>query len=194
MDLMKSIREIGCFEVSSNLTKVLDSEDVWAKAGEMMPLTDKNVVDNIEKIARWMVSFGKSKYLFLNPEIALIERLAVLRPQQEAMMLVPCDMEEDVRIRLQNNRPRNMKTLLLEEPFFPEKFYPGNGIIVVCGYLAGGRIMVLPETYRMIDHYFSVFYGKKVFVPYAELTEGIRYGGWLEASLDKFSRIWRDEE
>lgn len=194
MDLLKTIREIGFFEVTANLAKVLDSRDVWFKAGEIMPLPDKRGVDNIEKIAKWMASFGKSKYLFLTPEIALIERLAVLCPQQEAMVLAPCDMEEDVRTRLQNNCPRNMRTLLLKEPFFPENFYPGNGIIVVCGYLAGGRTMVLPETYRMIDHYFSAFYGKKLFVPYTELNEGVRYGGWLEVSIDKFSRIWRDGE
>lgn len=52
--------------------------------------------------------------------------------------------------------------------------------------------MVLPETYRMIDHYFGGFYGKKVFVPYAELAEGVRYGGWLEVSTEKFNRIWSD--
>ena len=51
--------------------------------------------------------------------------------------------------------------------------------------------MVLPETYRMIDHYVGGFYGKKVFVPYTELAEGARYGGWLEVSADKFNQIWR---
>lgn len=194
MDLLKSIREIGFFEVGNNLTKVLDSGAVWSRAGEMMPLPDKNVADNIEKIVKWIASFEKSKYLFLSPEIVLIERLAELCPQQEAMMLVPCDMEKDAHIRLQDNCPRHMKTFLLKEPFFPEDFYPRNGIIVVCGYLAGGRIMVLPETYRMIDHYFGTFHGRKIFIPYVELTEGVRYGGWLEASMDKFSGIWRSGE
>lgn len=192
MDLLKSVREIGFFEMGRNLTKVLDSKDIWSKAGAAMPLPETNLADNIEKIARWLASFGKSQYLFLTPEIALIEHLAALCPQQEAMILVPCDMEEDVHARLRDNLPKCMKTSLLEEPFFPEGFYPGNGIIVACGYLACGRIMALPETYRMIDHYFAGFYGKKVFIPYAELAEGVRYGGWLEVSTEKFNKIWSD--
>lgn len=192
MELLKSVREIGFFELSTNLSKVLNSEAVSSKAGASLPLPDTNIVDSVEKIAKWLASFGKSKYLFLSPEIALIECLAALCPQQEAIMLAPCDMGEDVRARLANNLPRHMRTLLLEEPFFPEDFYPGNGIIVVCGYLAGGRAMVLPETYRLIDHYVGGFYGKKVFVPYTELTEGTRYAGWLEVSAEKFNRIWRD--
>ncbi len=194
MDLLKSVREIGFFETGGNLTRVLDSEAVWSKAGAMMPLPEPDLADNVEKVAKWLASFGKDKYLFLTPEIALIERLAALCPQQEAIILLPCDMEAEVRIRLGNNLPRQMKTSLLEEPFFPEAFYPGNGIIVICGYLAGGRTIVLPETYRMIDHYAGGFYGKKVFVPYTELSEGTRYGGWMESSEDKFSRIWRDGE
>jgi len=193
MNLLKAVREIGFFEMSVNLTKVLDSAAVWSKAGALLPLPEAALADNIEKIAKWLASFGKSKYLFLTPEIALIERLAALCPQQEAMLLVSSDMEEDVCTRLKNNLPKRMKTSLLEEPFFPEGFYPQNGIIVACGYLAGGRAMVLPETYRMIDHYVGSFYGKKVFVPYTELAESTRYGGWLETSADKFGGIWRTE-
>lgn len=194
MDLLKSVREIGFFEMSVNLAKVLKSEAVWSKAGAAMPLPETSLVDDIERIVQWLSSFGKNKYLFLTPEIALIEHLAALCPQQEAVMLVPCGTEEDVRTRLKNNLPKQMRTSLLEEPFFPEGFYPHNGIIVACGYLAGGRVMVLPETYRMINHYIGGFYGQKVFIPYTELAEGVRYDGWLEASGDKFSRIWRGRE
>lgn len=192
MDLLKSVREIGFFEMGVNLTRVLNSEAVWTKAGAIMPLPEIGLLDNVGRIAEWLASFGKSKYMFLTPELALIEHLAALCPGQEAIMVVSSDTEEEVRMRLQNNLPKHMRTLLLEEPFFPEEFYPQNGIIVACGYLAGGRAMVLPEIYRMIDHYVGGFYGKKVFVPYTELAEGTRYDGWLEASVDKFSRIWRD--
>ena len=159
-----------------------------------MPLPPADTADNIEKIAGWLESFGKSKYMFLTPEIALIERLALLGPRQEAMILVPCDMQEEVRARLRGNLPRQMDTSLLKEPFFPEGFFPGNGIIVTCGYLAGSRTMVLPETYRMIEHYTGGFYGKTVFVPYTELEEGTRYDGWMEVPSNRFKRIWRNGE
>lgn len=191
MDLLKLVREIGVFELGANLTKVLNSEAIWSKAGAIMPLPEADLLNNIERIAGWLTSFGKSKYLFLTPELALIEYLAALCPGKEAIMVVSSDMESDIRARLWNNLPKHMRTSLLEEPFFPNEFYPQNGIIVACGYLAGGRAMVLPETYRMIDHYVGGFYGKKVFVPYTELAEGTRYGGWLETSADKFNQIWR---
>ncbi|MGX8705118.1 MAG: hypothetical protein ACSW8J_00920 [bacterium] len=191
---MKTSREIGFFETNVNLSTVLHSDAIRSEAGAIMPLPDANLAARIQDIAEWIVSFGKRKYLFMTPEIALIDALAALRPDQTAMILSPCDLSEDVRTRMRHNLPKRMKTFILEEPFFPEAFYPANGLIVACGYLAGGRAMVLPETYRMIDHYMTGFYGKKVFIPYTALAEGTRYGGWLEVSADKFSGIWRDAE
>ena len=191
MELLKLAQEIGFFELGINLTNVLNSEAIWSKAGAVMPLPEVDLLNEIERIAGWLASFGKSKYMFLTPELALIEHLAALYPGQEAIMVVSSGMESDIRARLWNNLPKHMRTSLLDEPFFPNEFYPQNGIIVACGYLAGGRAMVLPETYRMIDHYVGGFSGKKVFVPYTELAEGARYGGWLEVSADKFNQIWR---
>lgn len=192
MELLKTVREVGFFETGRNLTQVLDSGAVRAQAEAVMPLPAPNLADAMERIAGWLSAFRKEKYLFLTPEIALVELLAARNPEQEAMLLVPCGTEEEVRARLEDNLPRQMRTSLLEEPFFPREFYPDNGIIIACGYLAGSRAMVLPETYRIIDHYTAGFYGKKVFIPYAELSEGTRYEGWIEVSMEKFSRLWRD--
>lgn len=191
MEILKTVRDIGFFETGRNLIQVLDSGAVRAQVGATMPLPAPNLADVMERITEWLSAFGKKKYLFLTPEIALVELLAAQDPEREAILMVPCGMEE-VRARLENNLPRQMRTSLLEEPFFPKEFYPDNGIIIGCGYLAGNRAMVLPETYRMIDHYAAGFYGKKVFVPYAELSEGIRYEGWIEVSAEKFSGSWRD--
>lgn len=192
MDMLKTVREIGFFETGNNLVEVLSSEDVRAKAGEVMPLPDKELIKNTSKIADWLAAFGKYKYMFLTPEIHLIDCLAKHGAQNEAILLVPCDMEKEVKERLSVNLPRGMRVSLLEEPYFPEAFYPGNGLVVACGYMASGRLMVLPETYRMIDHY-SGFLGKKVFVPYVELKEAVRYEGWMEVSRDRFNTIWRAE-
>ena len=107
-------------------------------------------------------------------------------------MLVPSDMEMEIKERLSANLPRSMCVSLIDEPYFPDAFYPGNGILVVCGYTAGGRLMVLPETYRMLDHY-SGFLGKKVFIPYVELDDAVRYEGWMEVNRDRFNTVWRAE-
>ena len=83
---------------------------------------------------------------------------------------------------------------MLNETEYPESvgidFRPRNGIIVISGYLAGERIMVLPETYRLINSYGNGFMGKTVFVPYTTIEESIRYAAWLEVRADKFNEIW----
>lgn len=192
MDMLKTVREIGFFETGYNLVEVLGSKDVQVKAGEVMPLPDKTLPENSEKIAEWLSAFGKQKYMMFTPEIRLIDHLSKYGEQNEALILVPCDMESEVQERLTANLPKSMQVSLLKEPYFPEAFYPCNGLLVACGYLAGGRLMVLPETYRMIDHY-SGFLGKKVFIPYVEFEDAVRYEGWMEVNQDGFSTVWRAE-
>lgn len=191
MDMLKTVREIGFWETGYNLESVLGSDTVRMKAGETFPLPDKDVMNSIEKTAAWLAGFGKRKYMFLTPEIAVIEKLAAFaKDGSEAIILVPCDMEEDMKERLKGNLPKGMHVSLLEEPYFPVAFYPENGVLAACGYMAGNKAMVLSETYRMIEHYRG-FLGKKVFIPYAELEGGVRYTGWKEISTDKFSTVWR---
>lgn len=192
MDMQKIAREIGLFETGINLSKVCNSTNVIQKVGASMPLPDEDIVDRIPQIAAWLHSFGKSKYMFLTPEIALIEEMSKLSNQEEVIIAIPCDLEEEAKERLRNNLPRNIEVTILEEPYFPQSFFPGNGLMVVCGYAAGGRPMVLPDTYRMVEHY-SGFLGKKVFIPYKDLETAARYDGWLEVSQQRLSKKWRSE-
>ena len=189
MDMQKIAREIGLFETGINLSKVCQSGDVTQKVGASMPLPDEKIADNIPQIASWLHSFGKNKYMFLTPEIALIEELAKLDEHIEAIIAIPCDLETEAKERLTNNLPRGVDVTVLEEPYFHQSFFPGNGMIVISGYSADERPMVLPDTYRMIDHY-SGFKGKKVFVPYRELDTADRYNGWVEVNQQKLSMKW----
>ena len=194
MDMQKTAREIGLFETAVNLVAVCDSSDVQAKVGASMPLPDVKIAKNIKSIAEWLVSFGKRKYLFMTPEIALVEAMEKLVDHDtEIIFLVPCDMDTEVKDRLKNNLPNQLKVSILEEPFFPGDFLPGNGMIVVSGYMAGDRAMVLADTYRLIEHY-NGFLGKRAFVPYCELTSAYRYDGWLEAGQKRLNISWRTEE
>ena len=192
MDMQKTAREIGLFETGINLSKVCNSTDVIQKVGASMPLPDGDIAYRIPQIATWLHGFGKSKYMFLTPEIALIEEMAKLSSQKEVIIAIPCDLEGEAKERLRNNLPRGIEVTILEEPYFPQSFFPGNGLMVVCGYSAGGRPMVLPDTYRMVEHY-SGFLGKKVFIPYKELETAARYDGWLEVSQQRLSTKWRSE-
>lgn len=192
MDMQKTAREIGLFETGINLSKVCNSTDVIQKVGASMPLPDEDIADQIPQIAAWLHSFGKNKYMFLTPEIALIEEISKLSNQEEVIIAIPCDLEREAKERLRNNLPRGIEVSILEEPYFPQSFFPGNGLMVVCGYAAGGRPMVLPDTYRMVEHY-SGFLGKKVFIPYKDLETAARYDGWLEVSQQRLSTKWRSK-
>lgn len=193
MDIQKTAREIGLFETAINLAKVSGSSDVIQKLGASMPLPDKFIEDRVKQVADWLLSFGKSKYMFLTPEIALIEEIGKKsNSKTEAIIAVPCDLEQDSKERLNNNLPRGVTVTVLEEPYFPQSFFPGNGMMVICGYLGNDRAMVLPDTYRMVEHY-NGFFGKKVFVPYKELYVASRYHEWMEINQQRVSTKWRYE-
>lgn len=192
MDMQKIAREIGLFETGINLSKVCNSTDILQKIGTSMPLPPEDIADTVSRIAAWLYSFGKSKYMFLTPEIALIEELAKISNQIEVIIASPCDLEEEAKERLRNNLPHGITVTVLEEPYFPQSFFPGNGLMVVCGYSAGGRSMVLSDTFRMVEHY-SGFLGKKVFIPYRELDTADRYDGWMEVSRYRTNMKWRSE-
>lgn len=185
MDLQKTAREIGLFETALNLARVRGSEDVIRKVGDSLPLPDDGMEARVKQTAQWLLSFGKSKYLFLTPELALIQEMGRQSGHTvQALIAVPCDLEEDAKERLRNNLPRQGKVSILEEPYFPQAFFPGNGMMVIGGYLSGGRAMVLQDTYRLAEHY-SGFLGKKVFTPYIKLDTAVRYDGWLEMNLQR---------
>lgn len=191
MDILKTVKEIGFFETGYNLTQVPKTDSLIRRIERDMPFPGESFVSEISAIPEYLKSLGKSKYLFLTPEIALIERLSIPGPEAEAIIVIPSDMDGESVERLSNNLPSNMTVSLLQEPCFPDPFLPYNGVIVACGYMAGSRPMVLQETYRLINHYCD-FHGQMIFIPYVTLPNAVRYYGWLEANYS-FSTIWRQE-
>lgn len=191
MDIQKTVREIGLFETAVNLAQVSDSADVLHKVGDSIPLPNSDIEERIDNIAKWLLKFRKNKYMFFTPEIAIAEQMAKEADNDiEIIISIPCDMEIETKERLKNNLPRGTTVTVLEEPYFPTGFFPGNGMMVVCGYSASDRAMILSDTYRMVEHY-SGFLGKKVFVPYVELSSALRYEGWMEVNQQRISMKWR---
>lgn len=196
MDAIKTVREIGTFMANENIVAVINSEDVKSKIGAVMPLPGNDFEEYMDRAADYIAGFGKSKYMFFSPEMGLIERLPSCKDRTESIIMVPSDMDPEIKERIKENLPKNMNVALLDETKYPEsvgiEFRPRNGIIIVSGYLAGDRIMVLPESYRLINSYGNGFMGKIVFVPYTSIQESTRYTDWLEIGADKFNEIWRD--
>lgn len=196
MDAIKTVREIGTFMANENIVAVIDSEDVRGKVGAVMPLPGNDFKEYMEHAVDYIAGFGKSKYMFFSPEMGLIERLPSCKGRTEAIIMIPSDIDPEIKGRIKDNLPKNMNVALLDETKYPDsvgiEFRPKNGIIIVSGYLAGDRVMVLPETYRLINSYCNGFMGKVVFVPYTSIQESTRYTDWLEIGADKFNEIWRD--
>lgn len=193
MDMQKTAREIGLFESAVNLSGVSASADVIQKVGTSMPLPDEGIKDRVRSITKWLLGFNKKKYMFLMPEIAIVEEMS-RQPGKavEIIIAIPCDLDLESKERLKNNLPHDIKVAVLEEPYFPEAFFPRNSVMVISGYSGGNRAMVLHDTYRMVEHY-SGFLGKKVFIPYVELTMSDRYDGWMEVGRQRINEKWRAE-
>ena len=192
MDVMKTVREIGFFETACNISIVADSETVRSRVEESMPMPDDDFASSIERVTEWLMQYGKRKLMLLSPEIAIIEALAQKgMGEYEIILVIPSDMDPESKQRLKNNIPKEIQVQLLEEPFFPDNFLPRNGLIVAFGCIGGNRLMVLPETYSMIEHY-SKFLGRKVFVPYVNCEYPVRLGEWIEVGYGKFEGVWED--
>lgn len=193
MDMLDIARVIGFFEVGSNLVDVSNSSEVIMKAGATMPLPDESIKVGIEHIADWLLAFDKNQIMYLSPEIALIEAIERKKHNDiNHIIALPCDLDSDTKERINNNLPKSANVTVLDEPFFPQNFFPGNSLIVICGYSGGDRAMVMNDTYRMVEHY-GGFLGKKVFVPYRELDIASRYDGWMEVNPQRISEKWRRE-
>lgn len=96
MDLHKNILEIGCFELGANLSKVASSSEVQEGMGHSMPLPPYKMKDSIKNAAKWLLEFNKKKYMFILPEIALIEEMAnQMKYECEAMIVIPCGTDAE---------------------------------------------------------------------------------------------------
>ena len=191
MNVKKAVREIGFFETALNMEAAGLNASLQDKPEITLPFPSGNTRADCEELARWLLESDKRKYLLLTPEIALIEAMAKCADRDtEVILAVPCDLDPESEERLLNNLPRSIHVSVLKEPFFPDRFLPANGMIVACGYAAGAHLFVLPETYRMIEHY-GGFMGHKVFAPYIRMNAAERFEGWIETSSSNFSEKWR---
>lgn len=194
MDIISLIREIGLFETVNNFVGV-DPDILAATLDDQMPLPPASA-GAVAPAADWLLTFGKQNLLFCTPEISIVETLAAstTRPLN-CQFVLPFNLEPESRERLLSNLPKheNISVSTIHEPVFPNNFYPSNAMIVACGYLTGKhRIMVLADTYRLLDHY-KGFLGPIVFLP-AFTTEDVSpYDAWLQVPQGIFTHEWRSD-
>lgn len=194
MDLIAVINEVGLFEASANLAGI-DHSVLAAALDGQMPLPPISCAEAAASAANWLLSFNKTRFMFLTPEIQLIEAMSAQTQRPLVCEYVlPFNVDPEIKGRLQANLPtiRTIRVSTLDEPAFPVDFYPSNGLIVACGFTSGHRAMVLPETYRMLNHY-KDFRGHIVFCSVFDAKDVCSFDTWLQAPNGVFSHQLRSD-
>lgn len=163
MDIFKTAAEIGMMEVLRLIQPHM--QDPMIARINPVPSNTENMKQRINDVAQKMMAYGKQRLLFLSPETALLDRLSQLDSRQEVILVLPCDMDELTAERLCKNMPHALNVTILTEPFFPEGFTPSNGMLFLFGFHNNGRMLLSPESYRLMERY-SAFQGRKAFVPF----------------------------
>ena len=105
-----------------------------------MPLPEADMEARIKQAAEWLLGFGKSEYMFLVPELALIQEMEKQSGSSvQAIVSLSSDLDDEAKGRLRNNLPCRERVSILEEPHFPRSFFPKNGMLVISGYMGGGQ-------------------------------------------------------
>lgn len=199
-DLRKTAREIGVMQQAVNLWEQRDSNEVLNASFDYLPMPSGDMDSRVERIATWLLGFRKNYYLFLTPEIAVVEEMLKQAPDNakpKMFFVLPPKMDPDTEARIRNNLPKSRKyhpVDVLTEHSSLDYFFPRNTMMVVCGYLGRDHMMILDDdVYRLTVQHCSSFNGRKAFIPYVELEEAIHYEGWMELSREKINTLWRYE-
>ena len=191
MDIQMALRELGIYEIAADIAKFATSESVNQKVGAYMPLPSDDIEERAAFIAKSLLASGKTKFLFFHPEIAIIdEHSKNTKSHIEVYIPVPYELDNDSIERLSNNFPRNLDVRVIEERSIARYIHPGDGIMVTTGYIANGRLMVLPDTYIMFENSRKIKC-RKVFASYVELNTALRYEGWVEMKSESITEIRR---
>ena len=193
MDIISLTREIGLFETVNNFSG-LNPDILAVTLDDQMPLPAS--AGAIAPAADWLLSFGKKRLLFCTPELSLVETLAASSPRPlDCQFVLPFNLDPESRQRLLSNLPKHEKISVstIQEPAFPDDFYPSNSMIVACGYLTGSRrAMVQSDTYRLLEHY-KTFLGAIVFLPVFTTEDVSPYDAWLQVPQGIFTYEWRND-
>ena len=180
-NLLEVSGEIGLFE-SAKVFSHFSCENVAHTIAAMYPcpteLSLADITDRLSDVHDTIKGSGKTKVLLLTPEVALVEMFSKDNVGLEFIIALPYDMEEDRKSRVTKNMPRNVNVTFIDEPSFPQGFIPKNGIILATGYRYSDRVILLPQTYRLMAM-FGGFLGRKVFAPVCQDDIGYCPAGWM---------------
>ena len=190
MQLGSALSEIGVLETARVLENYIDDEEIINTAVRFMPIPYKGFADNkISEAASYLMNTGKSKLLFLTPELALFERLHDIGWDGYIIVVLAADIEEETRTRIKSNKLNCMRIEFINEGTFPRKFAPSNGAIVTVGFESYGRSLITRTNYRMLSLYHS-FLGQKVLISCFPEGLQVRPINWMLANtVDFFSHV-----
>ena len=176
-DLKSNIGETGLFKTFSVLNKYKEDEVLLDKVSMDVPLVDVDVDKIAMRVKNELCKLRKKRFLFLTPEIAIIEQFAEKDGVEEIIVSLPTDYPMETYERICNNMPRNIKVSFITEIEIPENFSITDSAIVAFGCYDGDRALLLNKTTRMLEKYRS-FYGCKILAACGKNISGLCPAGW----------------
>ena len=186
---MKNIRsntaETGVVETLANLHRYSDIPEIIEKAELYLPIPQKEDTPDADSIANSLSALGKSRMLFLTPEIAVVEKLAKYGTVKQIVVCLPSSYDEDTCQRIAANMPQGVEISFIRENEIPHNFVPSRDAIVAFGFYDNGRGLILSSNYRMMERY-KAFYGSRVLVNCGRQVSACRPVGWAPVNVSEF--------
>lgn len=185
IDIKSNINETGVVETLYVLHNYTNSSEITNDASLHLPIPDDDIHNKLNSIVNSLAELKKKKFLFLTPEIAVIERLDAVECVEEVIICLPSDYDEDTYERIFNNKPVNVKITFIKENEVPLDFNGKNAAIVAFGFCDDERALVLNYNYRMMERY-KAFYGYKILVSCGNHMSNARPVGWTPVNTYEF--------
>jgi len=159
-NLRSNIARTGVVETLANLQKYNNTAEIMEKAAIYIPVPEKQHICDPQTIADSLTDLGKSRLLFLTPEIAVIEKLAQCENPPQIVVCLSSAFDGDTCSSIAANMPQGLQVDFISENEILDDFMPAEAAIVAFGFFDGHRGLILGSNYRMMERY-KAFSGSK---------------------------------
>ncbi|MBQ6686893.1 MAG: hypothetical protein IJN03_00025 [Bacilli bacterium] len=184
-NIENNVTETGIMETLCVLNNHKQDYEIIANASLYLPIPEDDIHAKLDEIVDNLCRLKKEKFLFLTPEIAIIEKLCDKKDVKEILVCLPSGYNEETYERIFNNKPTGIKVTFINENEVPLNFTGNNAAIVGFGFCDNERAIILNYNYRMMERYKS-FYGYRILVSCGKDMSNTRPIGWTPINIYTF--------
>jgi len=184
-NIENNVTETGILETLCILNNHKSDYEIISNASLYLPIPRDDIHSKVDEIVDNLCRLKKEKFLFLTPEIAIIEKLCNTDTVKEIFVCLPSDYNEETYERIFNNKPSGIKVTFIKENEIPLNFTGNNAAIIGFGFCDKERAIILNHNYRMMERYKS-FYGYRILVSCGKDMSNSRPIGWTPINIYTF--------